>query len=271
MKGSRGAARAAGLLAGWLWPEPEPCPGCGRPAWREARGAGFCRGCRERLPLLSPPVCACCGKPLRLSAAAQARCADCAGRERVFGLARAAGLYEGELRELLHRLKFRRERALSVPLGRLLCSAFRRYRELRRAEVVVPVPLSPDRLADRGFNQALDLAAVLAQASGRPLVADALLRQGRERAQSLRSAAGRTGVCEGVFRPFRPAGVTGRKVLLVDDVLTTGATAEACAQQLLRAGAVTVDALTVATTVPPGTWQPGTHVRSPFSHGEEER
>lgn len=252
-----GWRRVAGGLADCLWPAPEPCPACGRPV-RPPSGPGgirLCAGCLSRLPFLVPPLCRSCGKPLRLAAAGRAECPDCAGRPRSFRVARAAGLYEGELRRLIHRLKFRRERPLAFPLGQLLAATWRRHRELWEATRLVPVPLAPDRLAGRGFNQAQALAEVLGASVRRPVCLEALVRQGGGGVQSLRSEAQRGGVAEGVFRPFRPAGVAGQAVLLVDDVLTTGATAEACAVALLRAGARSVDVLTVATTVVTDRWR----------------
>ncbi|HHW13576.1 MAG TPA: ComF family protein, partial [Firmicutes bacterium] len=179
------------------------------------------------------------------------RCADCRRRPRAFRVARAAGLYEGELRRFVHRLKFRRERRLAGPLGRLLVPAWRGCPELRAGQLLVPVPLSPDRLAERGFNQAEELALALGAGIRRPVAADALRRSATGAAQSLRSRAGRAAVREGVFQPFRPGAVAGRRVVLVDDVLTTGSTAEACTLALLRAGAVSVDVLTVAVAVAP--------------------
>ncbi|MDI6869867.1 MAG: double zinc ribbon domain-containing protein [Bacillota bacterium] len=255
-----GWRRLAEGLAGYLWPAPDPCPGCGRPGRRPAGPGRLCRLCLQRLPLLAPPFCRRCGKPLRLQAALQAECRDCAARDRDFRVARAAGLYDGELRRLLHRFKFRRERRLAAPLGALLAEAWGRHAELHGGELLVPVPLAPERLADRGFNQAADLARVLGQAVHRPVAEDALLRQGGGAAQSRRSAAGRAAV-GGAFHPLHPAEVSGRQVVLVDDVLTTGATAEACALALLRSGALSVDVLTVATTVVTDWWRVATETR----------
>jgi ComF family protein len=248
------AGALADSLAGYLWPSPGLCPGCGRPEDRLGDGFRFCPRCLERLPLLAPPLCRQCGKPLRLTAEEHPDCRDCRGRARDFRVARAAGLYDGELRRFLHRFKFRRERRLARPLGHLLDKVWRRHPELWGAEVVVPVPLTPERLAERGFNQAADLARVFGEAVRRPVAEDALRRRGDGEAQSRRPGVARAAGTRGVFRPFRPGTVAGRRVLLVDDVFTTGATAEACALALLEAGAVDVRVLTVATTVVTDSW-----------------
>lgn len=235
----------------FLWPEPGLCSGCGRPDRGSGGGERFCRRCLQRLPLLGPPVCLVCGTPLRHGVAgwsgeASATCVECRRRPRVFRSARAAGLYEGELRRLVHRLKFRRERRLAAPLGRLLVPVWRNWAELHRGQVLVPVPLGAQRLAERGFNQAEELALVLGTEVRRPVAVDALRRCDDRGVQSLRSRAGRAAVRAGAFQPFRPGAVAGRRAVLIDDVLTTGATAEACALALLRSGAASVDVLTVA-------------------------
>jgi ComF family protein len=188
-----------------------------------------------------------------VAAAQLTECGDCAGRERYFRVARAAGLYEGELHRLIHRFKFRRERRLAAPLAGLLAETWRRSPELSQAAVLVPVPLAPERLAGRGFNQSEELAHALGGLVRRPICPEALLRVPGGPAQSRCSEAGRSGVRER-FRTFRPQPVCGRRVTLVDDVLTTGATAEACALALLKAGARSVDVVTVATTVVADRW-----------------
>lgn len=242
-------------LAEFLWPEPPSCPGCGRPGRVTGQG-GFCPACCERLPLVVAPFCRRCGKPLRLGAANETECRDCAGTERAFRVARSAGLYDGELRRLVHRYKFRGERYLAEPLASLLFRVWEAEQALRGTSILVPVPLGADRLAERGFNQAEDLAHSLGERIGRPVVAEALVRVPGQ-VQSLRSERARRMAARTTFQALRPGAVAGRRVLLIDDVLTTGATAEACAEALLRAGATTVDVLTVATTVLPAHWARG--------------
>lgn len=240
-------------LAEFLWPQPTPCPGCGRPGRRLTGRDEFCPACRGRLPLVVSPFCRRCGKPLRLGAAQKAECRDCVGVERAFRVARASGLYDGELRCLIHRYKFRSQRELAGPLSRLLAGVWMTEPLLRQASILVPVPLGVDRLAERGFNQAEDLARALGEKIGRPVAAEALLRLPGQ-VQSLRSERTRRVAARQAFQVLRPGSVAERRVLLVDDVFTTGATAESCAEALLRAGAATVDVLTVATTVLPASW-----------------
>ncbi|MGE5507748.1 MAG: ComF family protein [Chitinophagales bacterium] len=236
-----------GNLLDLLWPAPPLCPGCWQPAPRTEPGR-LCRRCRERLVVLRPPVCRRCGRP----AGGEDECRQCAGRPRTFVEARAAGPYEGELKRLVHRFKFRRELALREPLGLLLAETFRAWPELRAAELLIPVPLSAERRAERGFNQAEELARVAGRALRLPAVMDALVRERGGPAQSRRSRHDRERGAAGAFRVARPGALAGARVLLVDDVLTTGATAEACSQAMLKAGASRVSVLTLATTLAHG-------------------
>lgn len=164
-------------------------------------------------------------------------------------MTRAAGDYEGALRDILHAFKYEGRRGLARPLGALLRDAGADL--LRDADCVVPVPLHPVRRLRRGFNQADDLARQLPL----PLVR-ALWRTGATRAQTGLPAAARRRNVRRAFTvsPFvwHRAGamrVTDRVVVLVDDVRTTGATLHACAQVLMNAGAREVRGLTVARAV----------------------
>jgi ComF family protein len=164
-------------------------------------------------------------------------------------VARAAGPYAGELKQLIHRFKFRRELGLREPLGRLLAEAWETWPELHAAQIMVPVPLSPERWASRGFNQAEELAKVTGRLVERPVVTATLVNERSGPAQSRRGRHAREAGAAGAFRVARPGALAGTRVLLVDDVLTTGATAEACSLAMLRAGAADVSVLTLATTL----------------------
>lgn len=155
-------------------------------------------------------------------------------------------LFEGPVREAVHRLKYRGQRALAEPLGGLMAD----WWERRGAEVdlIVPVPLHPKRLRERGYNQAALLAKVMARHVGRPLADDGVLVRVRHtRSQMELGEAQRRRNVIGAFRADE-VGVRGRRVLLVDDVCTTGATLEACTDALRAAGAVEVRAFTLART-----------------------
>lgn len=152
-------------------------------------------------------------------------------------------LFEGPVRTAVHRLKYRDGHALAGPLGGLLVGWWEEHP--LGVDVVVPVPLHPQRLERRGYNQAALLAAVLARGVGLPLLERALVRVRNTRPQMSLGREARRANVAGAFRAVDGA-VEGQRVLLVDDVCTTGATLEACADALREAGAAEVRALTLA-------------------------
>lgn len=163
----------------------------------------------------------------------------------MFAIARSVAAYEGALREAICALKFRRQKAIAKPLGRLL-ARFAPQEILQGVGTVIPVPLHPDRLAERGFNQAELLARPVAQGIGVPCLPDALRRVRQEAAQAELGAADRW---HNVEEAFEPGGRVRGTVLLVDDVFSTGATAAACARALAEAGAERVVILTLARAI----------------------
>jgi ComF family protein len=155
----------------------------------------------------------------------------------------SAGLYEGVLAEAIRGCKYRHIVKLIPALSPLLRPALD---ALPAADAVVPVPLHPRRLRQRGFNQSLLLAAWVSRSVERPLWPDALQRIRWTESQITLDRAQRRSNVRGAFRVRRPGQVAGRRVLLVDDVYTTGATANECARVLRRAGAEEVYVVTLA-------------------------
>jgi ComF family protein len=149
-------------------------------------------------------------------------------------------------REAIHAFKFGGRRTLADPLGDLLAGLGLSALPGAAPDVLVPVPLHPCRARERGYNQALLLARRLERAWGVPVAVDALRRAVATQPQADLDAAARRRNVRDAFAVHSPELVAGRHVLLVDDVLTTGATAGECAMSLRRAGAATVGVLTVA-------------------------
>jgi ComF family protein len=149
-------------------------------------------------------------------------------------------------REAIHALKFGGRRGLANPLGDLLAGLPLSALPGAAPDVLVPVPLHPRRARERGYNQALLLARRLERAWGVPVAADALRRTVATQPQADLDAAARRRNVRDAFAVRSPELIAGRHVVLVDDVLTTGATAAECAMSLRRAGAATVGVLTVA-------------------------
>lgn len=201
---------------------------------------GFCPACAPTLVAPERP-CARCGRPLE-----GPLCARCSRTPPPLCTSRAPLLYGGEVAVAIRRLKFDGATHLARPLADLMRPALRDLAS--RTDAVVPVPLHRSRLRSRGYNQ----AALLAVAAARPLrVAtrhDLLWRVRDTRPQTALGPTERWRNVEGAFAAGAPA--RGRRLVLVDDVATTGATAAACARALLEAGAVEVHLLTLTRAMP---------------------
>jgi len=225
-----------------LWPPRTTCLICEGPA----NGNGLvCLTCWGAMPF--PEGLSRCRQCMRPLARGVGACEDCAGGqpyERVW----AIGLHRGALREAVHHLKFGGRRELGEPLGRLLAAQIQSPYDL-----VVPVPLHPSRLRQRGYNQAGLLAAELAACMGVPMVERALIRLRRTGHQAKLERQARLKNLSGAFQvaPGESVRLTGKSVLLVDDVLTTGATATAAATVLRSAGVRCVDLAVLAVSDKP--------------------
>ncbi|MFZ5671057.1 MAG: ComF family protein [Pseudomonadota bacterium] len=213
--------------------EPALSPGLPAEAW-------------SRIVFLEDPVCDGCGAPFEFSPGPDVRCPACASRPRAFDRARAACLYDETSRDLILKLKHADRTDLALTLARWLSRAARPL--LAEAELIVPVPLHRARLLARRYNQAAEMARPLGRLAGIPVLPDAVVRVRRTESQGGKSAGGRRRNVAGAFEvpAARRRRVEGRRVLLVDDVLTTGATAHACARALKAAGAAAVDLAVVA-------------------------
>lgn len=205
--------------------------------------APVCRACWRALPSIGHPFCPRCGTPYP-EGVAPGLCGPCRLPGRGFRRARAAGPYDGALKVLLHELKYRRRFRLARALGQLAFDRCLKEGALEGA-AVVPVPLHWRRRRERGYNQAELLAKAIAAEAG--LARCRALKKTKHRPpQAELSASGRRRNARGAYCARLPAGLVGEPVILVDDVFTTGATAEACARALRRAGAAAVDVITVA-------------------------
>jgi ComF family protein len=238
--------RFSGALTGLF--VPASCAACGGGLRRggDDRLCHSCTGVIERVP---EPWCATCGVPFDApTSAAQPHCEDCRGG-RAFTEARSFGLFDGLLRELITRLKYSGEKGLAEPLGNLLRDAAQEHLTLQDYEAIVPVPLHRDRLRQRGFNQAFLLARPLAAQARIPIV-NALHRTVKTKAQVGLQGESRRSNVRGVFalQPRARDRVSRRNVLLIDDVITTGATVDECARALRGAGASRIDVMSVART-----------------------
>ncbi|WP_282198724.1 ComF family protein [Collibacillus ludicampi] len=174
------------------------------------------------------------------------RCRECY-RQTSFVFSRSYGAYRDELREILHRYKFMREKELLPLLAGFLCTAWDMHMAAIPCDFLVPVPIHPQRLRERGFNQAYQLAQELSGYSKIPLL-NPLRRDIHLTGQAMKTRKERLLALQGVFsvEPFYVSQLSGKTILLIDDIYTTGSTAEACSRVLLEAGVGAVYVLTVA-------------------------
>ncbi len=216
---------------------PKWCLGCGR------EGAYICHSCRRRLPEITPALCPVCGK----SQIHGQLCPSCVSQRPEIDGIRSPFRFEGLIRRAVHELKYRNLRALAQPLAGLLNEYLVKNR--LPGEVLVPVPLHPRRLRQRGYNQSQLLAKELGRLARLAVVSNYLLRQRPSPPQTgTTSAAERQANVAGAFS-CRDERLKGKQVLLIDDVATSGATLSACAAALKAAGAGSVWGLTIAREV----------------------
>ena len=222
-----------GLWAGLDWVYPPVCGGC------ETPGKRWCVLCENSVQRLKPPLCSICGEPqFNVNV-----CEDCRLTPPPFAALRSWGVFGGALRNAIHRLKYEQDIALADVLARPLIRAVEQY--LWGVDLVTPAPLSVQRLRERGYNQAALLARPVAMAHGLAFRPRALQKIRDTRPQVGLHAMERRQNVIGAYRADSKL-VRGRRVLLIDDVATTGATLSACAAALLEAGAERVYALTLA-------------------------
>jgi ComF family protein len=224
---------------------PPLCIGCREPL---GAGHGFCAICWSGIAFLDGPMCDCCGIPFGVDLGADSRCAACLTRPPAFDRARAILAYDETSRGPILALKHADRLELVPGFAHWLERTGRAL--LAETDLIVPVPLHPWRLWRRRYNQAAELARALARRTVKPVAVLALERSRSTKSQgAMASARSRRRNVLRAFRVPEPALVAGRNILIVDDVLTTGATAEACARALKRAGAAKVQVLALARVV----------------------
>ena len=231
-------SQASYHLYRWLWGSldllfPPSCGGCGQ------HGNLRCGDCQKKVKYLRTALCTICGQPWDYPGL----CANCVRSKPDFTELRSWALYEGPVREAIRNLKYRRSMSLGIVLSKPLYELFL---ELGwQIDAVVPVPLGVARLKERGYNQATLIAKPLALRIGKPCLSKGLSRVRETRTQVGLSFIQRRENVEGAFRGLERF-VSGQQLLVLDDVATSSATLNSCAQALLEAGSKEVKCLTLA-------------------------
>ncbi len=213
---------------------PKWCIGCGR------EGDFICHSCRRSLPRITPPVCPRCGRPQPSGVL----CPGCVNWQAEIDGIRSPFIFDGVMRQAIHQLKYQNLRALAAPLAQMLQDYL--IDNPVPAEVLVPVPLHPKRLRERGYNQSSLMARELGKLTNLAVIDGCLIRQRHAPPQARTSnvderrsnIAGAFTCCDQRLRD--------KRVLLIDDVSTSGATLDACAAAVKAAGAASVWGLVVA-------------------------
>jgi ComF family protein len=248
--GARAAAsawsrRAAEGVVGLIYP-----PVCAACSASMGSAQGLCGACWSSLSFIERPYCERLGTPFALDLGGQLISPAAMADPPVFARARAVCGYDDTARALVHRLKYGDRIELAITMGRMMTLAGREL--IAEADLIAPVPLHRWRLWRRRFNQAAALAGVIGERTGLPVDLAALARVKRTRPQVGLSRNERADNLQGALRVAEAARprIEGKRVLLVDDVLTTGSTANASARALLRSGASAVDLLTFTRVIP---------------------
>jgi ComF family protein len=205
-----------------------------------------CPVCWGKVHLMVSPRCGRCGKTVETPVEV---CPTCERWEHSFSRARTAARFEGVVQDLVHLMKYQGKCSIAKRLGATLADSMRDDSTIGQIDLLLPVPLHPSRERERGYNQSALIARALGEDLGIPVEERLLQRIRNTKTQTQLNAFDRAVNVAGAFRVKNPESVVGRSLALVDDVMTTGATADACASALIAAGASQVTLLVVASPV----------------------
>lgn len=221
---------------------PPACLLCGRLLPANHDKLSFCHPCFSSIDPLNTAHCRCCAQPFP-DATSNHLCSNCLKRPPSFSCVHTAGAYQGSLKDAVQKLKYQNQLTLASPLGQLLCKAIVLSENGFKPDHLIPVPLHPSRLRQRGYNQALELARPVAEQLGVTINTSLLQRIRKTPQQQGLSATERKSNLRGAFTLTEE--VNASRVLLIDDVMTTGETARECSRTLLSGGITEVQVATI--------------------------
>jgi ComF family protein len=232
----------------------EKCFGMGTKIFVALMSPFICANCSGTYLTVESPICSTCGAVFKSREGEDHHCGECLNAPKKFRMARSAGVYDNVLMAAIHCLKYKEKIQLARPLGVLLFMAFCRYWNMANLNLIVPVPLHKRKLSSRGFNPSFFLVnewALIVKSLNRalpaiPVAVDILVRKRWTESQTGLGRKERLQNIKNAFDVSDSSKVKRKNILLVDDVYTTGATANECAKVLMRAGAARVDVLTLA-------------------------
>lgn len=226
---------------------PKVCLSCGRRLPQDSGREFVCAACWDSIKKNAPPFCRRCGRQLKDNALAKDICPSCIRTPVHFDRAFSPCRYEGVIKELIHKFKYAGKEYLGGPLAGLMADFIQEYRlPLECVDYLVPVPLHKSKKREREFNQASVLAEHLSRKFEKPLLEDALMRRRYTKAQAELEGEARLANVKESFQVRALKALDGKNLLLIDDVLTTGATCSEAAHELKKAGARIVFVLTLA-------------------------
>lgn len=227
---------------------PHQCPCCEK--LLEEGQLRVCSDCLSKIQWIRSPICSTCGIPFISQEVEDHPCGDCLTQPKYFTMARASGIYEGILQKAIHDWKYKGKTYFTLFFGEWMKEGLNRYWKSNFFDLLIPVPLHPRRLRQRGFNQSLLLVKELSRHTGIPFQKGVLQKEKPTPPQVDLKGVERERALKGVFKVTGGSGfLEGKTILLIDDVYTTGATVNECSKVLLKAGAKRVDVLTLAHTL----------------------
>lgn len=230
-------------LLNLIFPGNNLCLLCSNPLEKGIKG--LCSQCISKIAVVEAPVCFKCGKPL-IERYGKTKCPDCLSTKRYFDQGRCVGEYKGILKEAVILYKYSGKKGLAVPLGFLMTQTLKQQ-DWPKPELIIPVPLSRKRLYHRGFNQSSLLAEVIGKEIGAPVSSRHLKRVKATEHQTKLGKMERKENVRDAFCVLHGEDIRDRRILLIDDVYTTGATVNECSRMLRYAGAASIYVLTLAT------------------------